>query len=95
MGLRINTNIPALIAQRYVRRNFNDLSDNLTRLSSGRRIVKAGDDAAGLAISNRLRALIVGGRQAERNIERKNDRNAETTEIQKDKNKNERTNNIK
>jgi flagellin len=67
MGLRINTNIPALMAQRYVRRNFNDLSDNLTRLSSGRRIVKAGDDAAGLAISDRLRGLIVGGKQAERN----------------------------
>ena len=67
MGLRINTNIPALVAQRYIRKNNKALADNLVRLASGRRIVRAGDDAAGLAISERLRANIVGSRQALRN----------------------------
>jgi len=67
MGLRINTNISSLISQRYIRRNFDALSDNLARLSSGKRIVKSADDAAGLAISSRLKALIRGSRQAERN----------------------------
>ncbi|RLA63078.1 MAG: flagellin FliC [Epsilonproteobacteria bacterium] len=67
MGLRINTNISALIAQRHLKRNFNALSENLTKLSSGKRIVKAGDDAAGLAISSHLQAKIAGNRQAERN----------------------------
>lgn len=67
MGLRINTNISSLIAQRYVSRNYNALSSNLSRLSSGKRIVKSSDDAAGLAISTQLRANIRSSRQAERN----------------------------
>ncbi|MFI5391371.1 MAG: flagellin [Bacteriovoracales bacterium] len=67
MGLRINTNVPSLAAQRSLRNTNESLSDNLSRLSSGRRIVKSADDAAGMAISSRLTALIRGNYQAERN----------------------------
>ncbi|RYZ72668.1 MAG: flagellin FliC [Proteobacteria bacterium] len=67
MGLRINTNIPALIAQRNLRSTRAGLDQTLERLSSGSRINHAGDDAAGLAISEGLRAQIRGLGQAERN----------------------------
>lgn len=69
MGLRINTNIPALIAQRNLRVTRNSLDRSLERLSSGSRINHAGDDAAGLAISESLRAQIRGISQAERNAQ--------------------------
>jgi flagellin len=67
MGLRINTNVPALIAQRNLRNTRAALDTSLERLSSGSRINHAGDDAAGLAISENLRAQIRGLGQAERN----------------------------
>jgi flagellin len=67
MGLRINTNVPALIAQRNLRNTRASLDKTLERLSSGSRINHAGDDAAGLAISESLRAQIRGLAQAERN----------------------------
>lgn len=67
MGLRINTNVPALIAQRNLRNNRSALDTTLERLSSGSRINHAGDDAAGLAISESLRAQLRGLGQAERN----------------------------
>jgi flagellin len=67
MGLRINTNIPALVAQRNLRNTRGSLDRTLERLSSGSRINHAGDDAAGLAISESLRAQIRGIGQAERN----------------------------
>ncbi len=67
MGLRINTNVPALIAQRNLRNTRASLDTTLERLSSGSRINHAGDDAAGLAISEGLRAQIRGLGQAERN----------------------------
>lgn len=67
MGLRINTNVPALIAQRNLRNTRASLDTSLERLSSGSRINHAGDDAAGLAISKGLRAQIRGLGQAERN----------------------------
>lgn len=67
MGLRINTNVPALIAQRNLRSTRASLDTTLERLSSGSRINHAGDDAAGLAISEGLRAQIRGLAQAERN----------------------------
>lgn len=67
MGLRINTNVPSLAAQRSLRNTNEALSDNLGRLSSGKRIVKSADDAAGMAISSRLTAKIRGNYQAERN----------------------------
>jgi len=67
MGLRINTNIPSLSAQRSLGVNTRNLNDNLRKLSSGERITKSGDDAAGLAISENLKAQIRGMRQAKRN----------------------------
>ncbi len=69
MGLRINTNVPSLVAQRNLRTNRVLLDRTLERLSSGSRINHAGDDAAGLAISETLRAQIRGLGQAERNAQ--------------------------
>jgi len=67
MGLRINTNITSLNAQRQMRNTRMALDRSLERLASGSRINRAGDDAAGLAISERMRAEIRGMRQARRN----------------------------
>ena len=69
MGLRINTNIPSLVAQRNLRTTRGSLDKTLERLSSGFRINHAGDDAAGLAISESLRAQLRGLGQAERNAQ--------------------------
>ena len=69
MGLRINTNVPALVAQRNLRSTRSSLDRTLERLSSGSRINHAGDDAAGLAISESLRAQIRGMGMAERNAQ--------------------------
>lgn len=69
MGLRINTNVPSLVAQRNLRGTRGLLDRTLERLSSGSRINHAGDDAAGLAISETLRAQIRGLGQAERNAQ--------------------------
>ena len=67
MGLRINTNISSLSAQRSLGINTRHQNDNLRKLSSGERITRSGDDAAGLAISENLKAQIRGMRQAKRN----------------------------
>lgn len=69
MGLRINTNVASLNSQRNLRMNRMALDKSLERLSSGFRINRAGDDAAGLAISENLRAQIRGLQQAERNAQ--------------------------
>ena len=69
MGLRINTNVPSLSAQRNLRITTTRQSDNFRKLSSGERITRAGDDAAGLAISDNLQAIIRGLRQASRNAD--------------------------
>ncbi len=69
MGLRINTNVASLSAQRALGITKNNLDSNLRKLSSGERITRASDDAAGLAISERLKANIRGLRQAKRNSE--------------------------
>lgn len=69
MGLRINTNVPSLVAQRNLRGTRSNLDRSLERLSSGSRINHAGDDAAGLAISENMRAQIRGISQAERNAQ--------------------------
>jgi flagellin len=69
MGLRINTNIASLNAQRNLRSSKLDLDKSLERLSSGYRINRAGDDAAGLAISENLRAQTRGLKQAQRNAQ--------------------------
>lgn len=69
MGLRINTNVASINAQRNLNTSRNALQTSLEKLSSGFRINKAGDDAAGLAISEALKAQIKGFRQAKRNSE--------------------------
>jgi flagellin len=67
MSLRISTNVQALAAQRYLNNNSASQNRALEKLSSGSRINRAGDDAAGLAISERLRANIRSMKQAIRN----------------------------
>jgi flagellin len=67
MALRIATNVASLNAQKNLSRSNNALSKSLARMSSGFRINQAADDAAGLAISENLRAQIRGMKQASRN----------------------------
>ena len=67
MGLRISTNVASLNAQTHLGSTQRSMNTSMERLSSGFRINKAADDAAGLAISENLRALIRGYRQANRN----------------------------
>lgn len=65
----INHNMSAIFAQRQLK--FNDLkvTKNMEKLSSGLRITRAGDDASGLAVSEKMRSQIRGLHQAERNAE--------------------------
>src|SRR5688500_3350501 len=67
MGLRVNTNVVSLGAQRSLARLNDMLGQSYRRLSTGLRIATAGDDAAGLAISERLRAQVRSLEQAKRN----------------------------
>jgi flagellin len=67
MALRINTNIASLTAQRALASVTERLSGNYRRLATGLRISTAADDAAGLAISERLRAQVRSLNQAKRN----------------------------
>ncbi|HSV30817.1 MAG TPA: flagellin [Atribacteraceae bacterium] len=69
MGLRINQNMMALNAHRNLVSTNKALSRSLERLSSGLRINRAADDAAGLAISEKMRAQVQGLGQAMRNAE--------------------------
>ncbi|GLB31099.1 hypothetical protein LAD12857_30220 [Lacrimispora amygdalina] len=65
--MRIQHNIAALNAYRQLGNNNNTVSKNLEKLSSGYRINRAGDDAAGLAISEKMRAQITGLETAQKN----------------------------
>lgn len=67
MGLRINTNLAAMTANRVLQNSSLEQSKSFQRLSSGKRITNAGDDAAGLSISENLHAQIRSLAQAERN----------------------------
>jgi flagellin len=67
MGLRINTNVASLTTQSALKKVTRRKENSLSKLSSGSRINKAGDDAAGLAISEKLKANIRGSQQAGRN----------------------------
>ena len=67
MGLRVNTNVTSINAQRNLSSVTTRLSDNFRRLSTGLRISSAADDAAGLAISERLRSQVRSLDQAKRN----------------------------
>ena len=67
MGLRIATNVPSLATQRNLNATGMEASKSFARLSSGQRITKSGDDAAGLSISNKLEASVRGMKMAQRN----------------------------
>ncbi|MFN6147194.1 MAG: flagellin [Planctomycetota bacterium] len=67
MGLRVNTNIAAINAQRNLATVTDNVTGNFRRLSTGLRISTAADDAAGLAISERLRSQVRSLDQAKRN----------------------------
>jgi flagellin len=67
MGLRISTNIASQQVQKNLKQVSNKANDSLSKLSSGKRITKAADDAAGLAIATNLEAQTKGLRQATRN----------------------------
>jgi len=67
--MRINTNINALNAHRQLTLNNLATSKSIEKLSSGYRINRAGDDAAGLAISEKMRGQIRGLKQASRNAQ--------------------------
>jgi flagellin len=68
MGVIINTNNASLFAARAVRNAASQDAKSIEKLSSGLRINRAGDDAAGLSISEKLNTKLRGIRQAERNI---------------------------
>ncbi len=68
MSVVINTNTQSLFAQRALRGNTNMMKSSIEKLSTGFRINRAGDDAAGLSISEKMTAQIRGTDQAKRNI---------------------------
>jgi flagellin len=67
MGLRIATNVVSMNAQRNLSQTSEKQAASLNKMSSGTRITKAGDDAAGLAISEKLKGSIRSMQQANRN----------------------------
>src|SRR4249919_3820364 len=69
MSLRINSNVDAIAAHRHLSQTSDQISKSMERLSSGLRINKAADDAAGLGISEKMRSQIRGLAQAQRNIQ--------------------------
>jgi flagellin len=69
MSLRIQTNIEAMDAHRNLVGTSDQISQSMERLSSGYRINKAADDAAGLAISQKLASQVSGLQQAQRNAQ--------------------------
>jgi flagellin len=69
MSLRIQSNIEAMNAHRQLVNTSDQMSKSMERLSSGYRINRAADDAAGLAISEKLEAQIGGLDQAQRNAQ--------------------------
>ena len=69
MPLRLGTNITAINAGRNLNRNTGDFTKRVERLSSGLRINRGADDAAGLSVSEGMRAELLGMRQGVRNAE--------------------------
>ena len=67
--MRINTNINAMVATNQMAKNTALSGTSMEKLSTGLRITKAGDDATGLAISEKMRAQIRGMEQADRNVQ--------------------------
>ena len=69
MAIRVNTNVSSLISQNALAKNTKSLENTMKQLSTGLRVNNAKDDAAGLAISEALKAQIRGNDQAIKNIE--------------------------
>jgi flagellin len=69
MPLVVNTNVGAMNAQRYLTNNTSGLSKSMEKLASGYRINRAGDDAAGLQVSEKMRAQIRGSQKALDNVQ--------------------------
>jgi len=69
MGMKINTNVSAINAQRTLSKTTGELKVSLQRLSSGLRINSAKDDAAGLAIAEAFRSQVNGSDVAQRNAQ--------------------------
>ncbi len=67
MGYRILTNVPSITAQRHLGKANKTHADSIAKMASGSRITKAADDAAGLAISEKLKSQIRSYKQAGRN----------------------------
>jgi len=67
MGLRISTNVASINAQRAMGGEQREIAKTFAQLSSGSRITKSADDAAGLSISETLKSTIRGFQQAQRN----------------------------
>ena len=67
--MRINTNVNAMVAVNQMAKNTALQSSSMEKLSTGLRINKAADDAAGLAISEKMRSQIRGMEQADRNVQ--------------------------
>lgn len=67
MKMRVSTNIQSMVAQRYVSNHIEETTKEDMKLSSGDRIVRAADDPAGLAISEKMKSKIRSNYQAERN----------------------------
>lgn len=69
MGLRINTNTAALNTQFHLRNSNKDIARSMERMSSGSKVNRSSDDAAGLAVSEKIRADIRGLKQVDRNAQ--------------------------
>ena len=69
MPLIVNTNTMSINAQKHLGVNTNNLARSLEKLASGFRINRAGDDAAGLQLSENLRAQIRGMQAASNNVQ--------------------------
>ena len=64
----INTNVNSIVSQNATNRSDRAITDTMEKLSTGYRINKSGDDAAGLAVSTKMTSQIRGSNQAGRNI---------------------------
>ena len=67
LGMVIGTNVASLTAQRHLKESRGDMETSMVRLASGQRINSAADDAAGMAIANKLEVKVMGLNQGIRN----------------------------
>jgi flagellin len=67
MAIRINTNVQSVFAQKHLARTQRDLRGTMEHLSSGLRLTRAADDAAGMGVSQKMRAHIQSLKMAQRN----------------------------